>query len=83
MSPGRDGRVHVAASVSVGGTGVHVDGDFPLAVQGSSLVVALPGGESVQLPLPSLPFGVKLESATANRDGIVVRCSTSTFVIRP
>jgi hypothetical protein len=83
MSEGRDGRVHVAASVSVGSTGVHVDGDFPLTVQGSSLVVVLAAGQSVQIPLPSLPFGVKLLSARADNRGIVVRCSTSTFVIRP
>ena len=83
MSDGRDGHVHVAASVSVGSTGVHVDGDFPLTVQGSTLVVALPAARSVQIPLPSLPFGVKLLSARADNGGIVVRCSTSTFVIRP
>jgi hypothetical protein len=83
MSPGREGRVHVAASVSVGSTGVHVDGDFPLTVQGSSLMVALPGGQSVQVPLPSLPFGIRLQSAKADSAGIVVLCSTSTFVIRP
>ena len=83
MSAGGDGRVHVAASASVAGNGVHVDGDFPLTVQGSSLVVALPAGQSVQIPLPSLPFGVRLQSALAERSGIVIRCSTSTFVIRP
>lgn len=83
MSQGRNGRVHVAASVSVGGAGVHVDGDFPLTVQGTSLVVALSGGQSVQIPLPSLPFGVRLESARAEASGLVVRCSASGFVIRP
>ena len=83
MSEGRNGRVHVSASASVGSAGLHVDGDFPLTVQGSDLVVALPAGQSVQIPLPAMPFGIQLQSARAEKSGIVVHCSTSSFVIRP
>lgn len=82
MSSGTGGRVHMTASASVAGVSGHVDGDFPLTVQGSSLVVALPAGQSVQIPLPQLPFGITLLSARAESDGIVVRCSTSTFTLR-
>ena len=83
LSDGAEGKVHVAASATVGSAGVHVDGDFPLTVQDSALVIALPAGQSVQIPLPSLPFGIKLQSATAESGGIVIRCSTSTFILRP
>jgi len=83
ISDGADGKVHLTASASAGGAGVHVDGDFPLTVQGSTLVIALPAGQSVEIPLPSLPFGIKLQSARADKSGIVVRCSTSSFILRP
>jgi hypothetical protein len=80
---GSDGRVHVSASVTVGSTGAKVDGDFPLTVVGSAVVIDLPAGQSVQIPLPALPFGIRLLSARAESSGIVVRCSTSTFVLHP
>jgi hypothetical protein len=82
LSDGAAGKVHVAASASVAGAGLHVGGDFPLTVQGSAIVVALPAGQSVEIPLPSLPFGIELRSATAQTGGIVIRCSTSTFILR-
>lgn len=83
MSRGTDGRAHVSATASVGPAGVRIDGDFPLTVQGSALVIALPAGQSVQIPLPSMPFGIKLQSARAESSGIVIRCSTSSFVLHP
>jgi hypothetical protein len=83
MSEGTGGRVHMSASAAVAGVGLHVDGDFPLTVQGSSLVISLPGGQSVQIPLPQMPFGIQLQSARAESGGIVIRCSTSRFVLRP
>jgi len=83
LSDGAGGKVHVTASASVGNAGVRVDGDFPLTVQGSSLVISLPAGQSVQIPLPSLPFGIKLQTAQADKTGLFVRCSTSSFIIRP
>lgn len=83
LSDGAGGKVHVAASASVGGAGLHIDGDFPLTVQDSALVIVLPGGQSVQIALPTLPFGIKLRSAAATAGGIVIRCSTSGFILRP
>jgi len=83
LSRGSGGRVHVTAGGSAAGIAVHVDGDFPLSVEGSALVIALPGGLNAQIPLPGMPFGIKLVSARAESDGIVVRCSTSAFVLRP
>jgi len=79
LSEGAGGRAHVTASAGA----VAVDGDFPLTVRGSSLVIALPTDISVQIPLPRLPFGITLTSARAGSDGIVVRCATSGFVVRP
>ena len=79
LSEGVGGRVHVTASAGP----VHVNGDFPLTVQGSAVVIALPAGASVQIPLPDLPFGITLQSARADGDGIVVRCSASGFVVHP
>jgi len=79
LSEGAGGRVHVTASAGP----ATVDGDFPLTVQGSAVVIALPADISVQIPLPGMPFGITLKSAQADADGIVVRCATSGFVLRP
>ena len=79
LSEGAGGRVHVTASAGP----VQVDDDFPLTVQGSDVDIALPAGISVQIPLPRMPFGISLLSARADGNGIVVRCATSGFVIRP
>ena len=79
LSKGVGGRVHVTASAGP----VHVDGDFPLTVQGSAVVIALPAGASVQIPLPDMPFGITLQSARADGNGIVVRCSASGFILHP
>src|SRR3954454_22439813 len=78
LSEGTGGRVHVTASAGA----ATVDADFPLTVQGSAVVIALPAGISVQIPLPGMPFGITLKSAHADGDGIVVRCATSGFVLR-
>ena len=78
LSRGSGGRVHVTATAG----SASVDADFPLTVRGSSLDIALPGGISVQIPLPGMPFGITLKSATATGEGIVVRCATSGFVLR-
>jgi hypothetical protein len=83
FSQGTGGRVHVRAGASAAGVSLHVDGDFPLTVQGSALVVALPGGLTAQIPLPGMPFDIRLLSARAESGGIVIRCATSAFVIRP
>src|SRR3954452_18795833 len=79
LSQGAGDRVHVTATAGQ----AQVDGDFPLTVQGSTLVIALPAGISVQIPLPRMPFGITLQSARADSHGIVVRCATSGFVLRP
>jgi len=78
LSRGSGGRVHVTASAG----SASVDADFPLTVRGSDLDIALPAGISVQIPLPGMPFGITLKSATATGQGIVVRCATSGFVLR-
>jgi LmeA-like phospholipid-binding len=80
---GANGRAHVSASASLGAAGVHVDGDFPLTVQRSAVVIQLPAGQTIEIPLPSLPFGITLQSASAESRGLVIRCSTSTFILRP
>lgn len=82
MTRGAGGRVHMTASGSVAGVGVHIDGDFPLTVRGSSLVVSLPAGQSVDIPLPQMPFGIQLQSARADSGGIVIECTTSGFTLR-
>ena len=79
LSKGTGGHVHVTATAGP----VRVDGDFPLTVQGSAVVIGLPAGASVQIPLPDMPFGITLQSARAGDEGIVVRCSASGFTIRP
>jgi len=78
LSDGAGGQVHVTATAGP----ETVDGDFPLTVRGSSLVIHLPAGISAQIPLPRLPFGITLMSARAGADGIVVRCATSGFILR-
>jgi hypothetical protein len=80
LSKGGGSRVHVTASA---GGALHVDGDFAMRVEGSAVVISLPAGASVQIPLPDLPFGIHLQSVRAEVGGIVVRCSATGFVVRP
>jgi hypothetical protein len=79
LGAGADGRVHVTATAA----GIDIGGDVPLTVQNSALLLALPAGQSVQIPLPGLPFGIRLVSARAESGGIVVRCSAEGLVVRP
>jgi LmeA-like phospholipid-binding len=80
LSKATGDRVHVTTTA---GGAAHVNGDFPMTIAGSAVVISLPAGESVQIPLPDLPFGIHLQSARAEDGGIVVRCSATGFVIRP
>jgi hypothetical protein len=80
FSQGAGGKVHVTATASVAGTSASIGGDTSVTVQGSELVIDA-GGVTVDIPLPSMPFGIRLKSAQATPDGIVVVCSAKALVV--
>jgi hypothetical protein len=74
-----DGRqVHVEATVA----GAEVSTDVAVTVERTALLLSLPGGAEVRMPLPQLPFGVRLESVGVEHDGLVVTGSARDLVLR-
>jgi hypothetical protein len=71
-------KVHVAATVA----GVEIDADVPVTVDSGDLLLSLPGGTQIRLPLPDLPFGVRLESVAVSDGQIVVTGSARDLVLR-
>jgi hypothetical protein len=71
-------RVHVSATVA----GVEVDADVPITVEQDAVVLTLPGDAEVRLPLPDLPFGVRLEGVRVDDDGLVVTGAARGLVLR-
>lgn len=71
-------KVHVTATVA----GVEIDTDVPITLASGGLVLSLPGGTQVRLPLPDLPFGVRLESVAVEDGQIVVTGSARDLVLR-
>jgi hypothetical protein len=45
-------------------------------------VLTLPGDAEVRLPLPDLPFGVRLEGVRVDDDGLVVTGAARGLVLR-
>lgn len=80
VSAGGGGKVHVTATASIAGTGASIGGDAPVTVQGSELVIDA-GGATVRIPLPSMPFGIRLKSAQATPTAIVVVCSARSLLV--
>lgn len=70
-------QVHVVATVA----GVDVDTDVPVTVEQDSLLLTLPGGSDVRLPLPELPFGIRLEGIRVDGDELVVTGSARDLVL--
>ena len=76
LSAGEGKQVRVRATVA----GVEVDADVPVTVEEDALLLTLPDTE-VRLPLPDLPFGVRLEAVAVNDAGIVVTGSARKLVL--
>jgi hypothetical protein len=70
-------QVHVVATVA----GSEVDADVPIAIDRDALVLTLPGDHEVRLPLPDLPFGVRLEAIGVDGQGLVVTGSARNLVL--
>jgi hypothetical protein len=80
---GRGGRLHVTATAEVAGAEVNAGVDVPVVVSGSVLTVDVGAGVQVRIPLPGLPFHMRLNAAKATADGIVVAGSVDGLVLRP
>ena len=83
LGPGGGGRLHVTASAQVAGTDLSAGADVPIVVAGSTLTVDVAGGVQLRIPLPGLPFHLRLETARATRAGVVVGGSAAGLVLRP
>jgi hypothetical protein len=70
-------QVHVVATIA----GQQVDADVPVSLDRDALVLSLPGDADIRLPLPELPFGVRLESVGVNEEGLVVTGSARDLVL--
>jgi hypothetical protein len=83
FSAGDGGRLHVTATAGVAGVGVSAAVDVPVVVSGSALTVSAVGGIQVTIPLPGLPFHMRLNTAKATADGVVVAATVDDLVLRP
>ena len=79
LSAASGGQVHASGtrSGSVGGvsSGATFSADVPLDISGDSVIVRLPDGQTAEIPLPQMPFGIALLSARGTSEGITVVCS--------
>jgi hypothetical protein len=78
LSAAEGSKVHVAATVA----GAEVDADVPVTIEPDALVLTLPGGVDVRLPMPDLPFGVRLQAVQVDGEGLVVTGSARDFALR-
>lgn len=83
FSAGANGRVHVTATAEVAGAGVRAGADVPIVVSGSVLTVDAVAGVQVRIPLPDLPFHMRLNTAKSTADGVLVSGSVDDLVLRP
>jgi hypothetical protein len=83
LSEGNGGRLHVEASVDVAGAGLAAGADVPVVVQNGTVVFQGPAGVQLRVPLPGLPFHLRLKTAKATQDGIVIGGSADGLVLRP
>ena len=73
------GEVQLAATFS----GLHLDVAVPVEIRGDALVLSVGGAvPDITIPLPGLPFGLRLESVQVGRNGLVVTGSASGLVLR-
>jgi LmeA-like phospholipid-binding len=77
LSSAGAGKVHATATQVGSGGSSSNSADVPIGVTGDSLAIALPTGESAVIPLPKMPFGIKLVAAHATADGITIDCTAS------
>jgi hypothetical protein len=77
LSAAEGREVHVVATVG----GVKVDADVPITVEQDGLLLTLPGDVDVRLPLPDLPFGVRLVGVRVGDEGLVVTGSARDLVL--
>lgn len=83
FSSGRGGRLHVEATAGIAGADVSAGADVPIVVSGSVLTVDVAGGIQLRIPLPGLPFHMRLNDAKATEAGVVVAGSVDDLVLRP
>lgn len=95
VSPGQNGQVKVTGTLSVLGQAVSASTQGRLSVRGRTLLlscgpeaadvaghkVTLGAQFDARVPLPTLPFGVKLASVTATAEGVVISASADNLVV--
>lgn len=82
VGPGPGGEVRVSASADVAGHQVGASAAGRLAVSKDAVQITAGSGFDFEIPLPGLPFRIRLITARSTQDGIVIAASAEGLVLR-
>jgi LmeA-like phospholipid-binding len=83
VARGAGGRARVTGAVTVAGHTVSVSAQAAVSVSDTAVVLTTDQGLDVTIPLPGLPFGLRLVSASADATGLTVAASAEGLVVHP
>jgi hypothetical protein len=83
LGPASGGKVRVTASGSVASASAAASGPGRLSVQGDTVTITAGPGLDIQIPLPGLPFRMRLNAVKATQEGVVVSGFADALVLRP
>lgn len=83
LAPGPGGEVKVTASADIAGHSVGASATGRFTVTRDAVQITAGPGFDIEIPLPGLPFRIRLISARSTQAGIVIDASAEGLVLRP